>query len=167
MKNITLIILILFSTGSFAKILDQAIVIIENDVITQAEYQNRLKFVIDQYRLTGNPLPNDLDAFRQQILDQMIITRLQMHYAQNNGLIVKEWMVDKAMENMAQKSKVTLSEFREEMIQKGVDYNTYRNVIKQELATREVQRRIISERIKISKKEIFNLFSELSRVKLN
>ena len=89
MKNITLIILILFSTGSFAKILDQAIVIIENDVITQAEYQNRLKFVIDQYRLTGNPLPNDFDAFRQQILDQMIITRLQMHYAQNNGLIVK------------------------------------------------------------------------------
>ena len=164
MKNITLIILILFSTGSFAKILDQAIVIIENDVITQAEYQNRLKFVIDQYRLTGNPLPNDLDAFRQQILDQMIITRLQMHYAQNNGLIVKEWMVDKAMENMAQKSKVTLSEFREEMIQKGVDYNTYRNVIKQELATREVQRRIISERIKISKKEIEDFVKHKSHI---
>ena len=164
MKNITLIILILFSTGSFAKILDQAIVIIENDVITQAEYQDRLKFVIDQYRLTGNPLPNDLDAFRQQILDQMIITRLQMHYAQNNGLIVKEWMVDKAMENMAQKSKVTLSEFREEMIQKGVDYNTYRNVIKQELATREVQRRIISERIKISKKEIEDFLKHKSHI---
>ena len=164
MKNITLIILILFSTGSFAKILDQAIVIIENDVITQAEYQNQLKFVIDQYRLTGNPLPNDLDAFRQQILDQMIITRLQMHYAQNNGLIVKEWMVDKAMENMAQKSKVTLSEFREEMIQKGVDYNTYRNVIKQELATREVQRRIISERIKISKKEIEDFVKHKSHI---
>ena len=164
MKNITLIILILFSTGSFAKILDQAIVIIENDVITQAEYQNRLKFVIDQYRLTGNPLPNDLDAFRQQILDKMIITRLQMHYAQNNGLIVKEWMVDKAMENMAQKSKVTLSEFREEMIQKGVDYNTYRNVIKQELATREVQRRIISERIKISKKEIEDFLKHKSHI---
>ena len=164
MKNITLIILILFSTGSFAKILDQAIVIIENDVITQAEYQNRLKFVIDQYRVTGNPLPNDLDAFRQQILDQMIITRLQMHYAQNNGLIVKEWMVDKAMENMAQKSKVTLSEFREEMIQKGVDYNTYRNVIKQELATREVQRRIISERIKISKKEIEDFVKHKSHI---
>ena len=164
MKNITLIILILFSTGSFAKILDQAIVIIENDVITQAEYQNQLKFVIDQYRLTGNPLPNDLDAFRQQILDKMIITRLQMHYAQNNGLIVKEWMVDKAMENMAQKSKVTLSEFREEMIQKGVDYNTYRNVIKQELATREVQRRIISERIKISKKEIEDFVKHKSHI---
>ena len=136
MKNITLIILILFTSSSFAKVLDQAIVIIENDVITQSEYQSRLKFVIDQYRLAGNPLPNDLEAFRQQILDQMINTRLQMHYAQKNGLEVKEWMVDKAMENMAQKSEVTLSEFREKMIQNGVSYNTYRNVIKQELSNK-------------------------------
>ena len=43
MKNITLIILILFSSSPFAKILDQVIVIIENDVITQSEYQNRFK----------------------------------------------------------------------------------------------------------------------------
>ena len=164
MKNITLIILILFTSVSFAKVLDQAIVIIENDVITQAEYQSRLKFVIDQYKLSGNPLPNDLEAFRQQILDQMVNTRLQMHYAQKNGLEVKEWMIDKAMENMAQKSKVTLSEFREQMIQNGVNYNTYRNVIKQELATREVQRRIISERIKISKKEIEDFLKHKSHI---
>ena len=53
MKNITLIILLYyFLQYSFAKILDQAIVIIENDVITQSEYQSRLKFVIDQYRIS-------------------------------------------------------------------------------------------------------------------
>ena len=49
----------------------------------------------------------------------MINTRLQIHYARKNGLEVKEWMVDKAMENMAQKSEVTLSEFREKMIENG------------------------------------------------
>ena len=164
MKNITLIILILFTSISFAKVLDQAIVIIENDVITQSEYRSRLKFVIDQYRLAGNTLPNDLEAFRKQILDQMINTRLQMHYAKKNGLEVKEWMVDKAMENMAKKSKATLSEFREKMIQDGINYNTYRDVIKQELATREVQRRIISERIKISKKEIEDFLKHKSHI---
>ena len=164
MKNITLIILILFSSSPFAKILDQVIVIIENDVITQSEYQNRLKFVIDQYRLRSNPLPNDMKSFRQQILDQMINTRLQIHYARRSGLEFEEWMVDKAMENMAQKSKVTLSEFREKMISDGLDYNTYRNIIKQELITREVQRRIISERIKISKKEIEDFLKHKSHI---
>ena len=164
MKNITLIILILFSSSSFAKILDQVIVIIENDVITQSEYQNRLKLVIDQYRVRGNPFPNDMESFRKQILDQMINTRLQIHYARKTGLEFEEWMVDKAMENMAQKSKVTLSEFREKMISNGLDYNTYRNVIKQELITREVQRRIISERIKISKKEIEDFIKHKSHV---
>ncbi|MDB2461340.1 peptidylprolyl isomerase [Gammaproteobacteria bacterium] len=164
MKNITLTILIIFTSNSFAKVLDQAIVIIENDVITQSEYQNKLKFIIDQYRLAGNPLPNDLEAFRQKILDQMVNTRLQMNYAKKNGLEVKEWMVDKAMEDVAQKSEVTLSEFREKMIQNGINYNTYRNVIKQELVTREVQRRIVSERIKISKKEIEDFLKHKSHI---
>ena len=43
MKYIKLIIFfVLFNTNAFSKILDQAIVIIENDVITQTEYQKRL-----------------------------------------------------------------------------------------------------------------------------
>ena len=164
MKNIAFIIILLFFSNSFAKILDQAIVIIENDVITQSEYQKQLKFVMDQYRISGNSIPRDSDAFNKQVLDQMINTRLQIHYATKNGLEVKEWMVDKAMEQMAQKSKITLSELRDQMIENDVDYNTYRGVIKQELVTREVQRRIISEKIKISKKEIEDFIEHKSHI---
>ena len=40
--SIFLIMSLLFCANSFAKILDQAIVIIENDVITQSEYQKKL-----------------------------------------------------------------------------------------------------------------------------
>ena len=65
---------------------------------------------------------------------------------------------------MAQKSKVTLSELRDQMIENDVDYNTYRGVIKQELVTREVQRRIISEKIKISKKEIEDFIEHKSHI---
>ena len=164
MKNIAFIIILLFFSNSFAKILDQAIVIIENDVITQSEYQKQLKFVMDQYRISGNSIPRDSDAFNKQVLDQMINTRLQIHYATKNGLEVKEWMVDKAMEQMAQKSKITLTELRDQMIENDVDYNTYRGVIKQELVTREVQRRIISEKIKISKKEIEDFIEHKSHI---
>ena len=68
-------------------------------------------------------------AFRQQILDQMINTRLQIHYARQSGLEIEEWMVDKAMENMAQKSKVTLSEFREKMISDGGKVEKETNIL--------------------------------------
>ena len=49
-----IIIVLLFCTSSFAKILDQAIVIIENDVITQSEYQEKLNFLLKQYEVSGN-----------------------------------------------------------------------------------------------------------------
>ena len=152
--SIFLIMSLLFCANSFAKILDQAIVIIENDVITQSEYQKKLNFIINQYKISGNPLPADQSAFREQVLESMINTRLQLNYAKNSGMNVQEWMIDKAMEDMANKSGVSLSEFREKIISQGVDYNVYRSLLKEDLIIREVKRRIVSQKVKVSKKEI-------------
>ena len=165
MKRILFIIIILlFYKSSYSKILDQAIVIIENDVITQNEFQKKINFVISQYKINNQPMPNDLQAFRKQILDHMINARLQVNYATRQGLEIQEWMIDKAMENLAQRSGLSLSEFRQNLIDKKMDYNTYRNVIKEELITREVQRRIVAEKIKISNKEIEEFIMHKSHV---
>ena len=130
MKNTNIkyfiLIIILFCSNSFAKILDRAIVILEDDVITQSEFGTKLNFVLNQYKLGGNSLPNDMNAFQKQLLNNMVDTRLMLNYAKNYGIDVEEWMVDKAMENMATKSGVSLTEFREKIIEKGVDYNVYR-----------------------------------------
>jgi len=165
MKNIIFIIVtILFHTNSFAKILDQAIVIIENDVITQSEFERKLGFIISQYKVSGNSLPRDRSAMHEQVLDKMINTRLQLNYAEKMGLEFKEWMVDKSMENIAKNSGTTLSEFRNKMIEQGIDYNLYRNEVKENLITREIQRRIVADRVKISKKEIDDFIEHKSHI---
>ena len=165
MKYIKLIIFfVLFNTAAFSKILDQAIVIVENDVITQIEYQKRLRFILNQYQLTGQQPPQDKEAFYKQVLDHMINKRLQMQFARNNGLEIKEWMIDKSMENMAQKANLSLTEFREKIIESGVNYNVYRQNLKEDLISREIQRRVISERIKISEKEIDEFIEHQSHV---
>jgi peptidyl-prolyl cis-trans isomerase SurA len=165
MKHILLIIIILlFYKNAYSKILDQAIVIIENDIITQNEFQKKINFVIAQYKINNQPLPNDIEAFRKQILDHMISARLQINYANKQGLEIQEWMIDKTMENLAQRSGLSLSEYRQDLINKKLDYNTYRNVIKEELITREVQRRIVAEKIRISNKEIEEFIKHKSHV---
>ena len=160
----TILFIILFCTNSFAKILDQAIVIIENDVITQSEFEEKLNFLLNQYRISGNKLPQDRSAFQKQILDRMVNTRLQLNHGKKIGVEVEEWMIDKAMENMAKRSGITLTEFREEIISKGVNYNSYRNVLREDLITREVKRRVLSQKVKISKKEIEEFIKHQSHV---
>lgn len=165
MKHIKFIIIVLlFHTNSYAKILDQAIVIIEDDVITQSEFEEKLSFTMNQYRISGNQLPVDQEAFKKQLLEHMITTRLQMNYAMNNGLEIKEWMIDKAMENIAERSGVTLSEFRKKIISEGIDYKIYRKIMAEELITREVQRRVVSTRVKVSEKEINDFLKHQSHV---
>ena len=160
----TILFIILFCTNSFAKILDQAIVIIENDVITQSEFEEKLNFLLNQYRISGNKLPQDRSAFQKQILDRMVNTRLQLNHGKKIGVEVEEWMIDKAMENMAKRSGITLTEFREEIISKGVNYNSYRNVLREDLITREVKRRVLSQKVKVSKKEIEEFIKHQSHV---
>jgi peptidyl-prolyl cis-trans isomerase SurA len=160
----TILFIILFCTNSFAKILDQAIVIIENDVITQSEFEEKLNFLLNQYRISGNKLPQDRSAFQKQILDRMVNTRLQLNHGKKIGVEVEEWMIDKAMEDMAKRSGITLTEFREEIISKGVNYNSYRNVLREDLITREVKRRVLSQKVKISKKEIEEFIKHQSHV---
>ena len=161
---IAIIILIMNSSYLSAKILDQAIVIIENDVITQSEYQKKLSFIINQYRISGKPLPKDRGAFNKKVLDHMVSNRLQIQFAEKYGMEVQEWMIDKAMEDIAQKSGLNLSTFRDELIKNNIDYKTYRDVLKEDLITREVKRRVISQRIKISKKEIEEFLEHQSHV---
>ena len=165
MKYTTFIIItILFFSNSFAKLLDQAIVIIENDVITQSEFEKKFNFIMNQYRVAGQPAPSNIKTLKKQILEHMINTRLQLQYAERNGLEVKEWMIDKAMENMANKNGVTLTEFREQIINQGLNYKIYRSVMREDLITREVQRRIISNRVRISQKEIKEFVKHQSHV---
>ena len=165
MKNIIfIIVIILFHTNSFAKILDQAIVIIENDVITQSEFEAQLNFLINQYEMSGTPLPRDMGAMREQLLEQMVSIRLQLTYAARMGLELKEWMVDKSMENIAKNSGVSLAEFRDQMLESGVDYKLYRSQVKENLFTREIQRRIVADRVRISKKEIDDFVEHKSHV---
>ena len=154
----------LFHTNSFAKILDQAIVIIENDVITQSELERKLNYIISRYKVSGNPLPEDTSAMQEQVLAQMVNVRLQLHYAERIGLELQEWMVDKAMENIAKNSGVSLSEFREKIMKQGIDYDLYRNEVKEDLFTREIQRRIVAERVKISTTEIDNFIKHKSHI---
>ena len=168
MKNTNIkcfiLIIILFCSNSFAKILDQAIVIIEDDVITQSEFEKKLNFVINQYKMSGNSLPNDRSAFQKQLLDSMVNIRLMLNYARKSGLVIEEWMIDEAMENMAKRSGVSLTEFREQIIEKGADYNFFREFLKEDLITREAKRRVISQKIKISKKEIDDFVTHQSHV---
>ena len=162
--KLLIIFFLLFNTVAFSKILDQAIVIIENDVITQTEYQKKLRFILNQYQLTGSQPPQDMEAFYKQVLENMIQKRLQIQFARKAGLEIKEWMIDKSMENMAKRANLSLIDFREKIIESGVDYSVYRENLKEDLITREIQRRVISQRIKISEKEIDEFIEHQSHV---
>ncbi len=165
MKYTTFTLLaILFCSNAFSKILDEAIIIIGNDVITRAEFEKKLKFTINQFKINSNSIPENDEIFHEKLLDHMVNVRLQINYAKTRGMNIQESMVDQAMENIANKQNLTLTKFREKIIDQGLDYNIYRSSLKEELITREIQKRVVSDRSQISSKEIDDFVKHQSHI---
>ena len=68
-----------------AELLDRVVAVVEDDIITQAELQERVDIIAKQIQQGGTPLPprNQLIA---QVLEYMVIARLQLQLAEKRGI---------------------------------------------------------------------------------
>lgn len=91
---------------------DKVLVIVNDDVITQSEFDFRLASVNAELVQTGQALPED---FIKQLMDSMINDRLQIQEAERRGIEVSEAQVDEAVARFAEQQGQTLDEFKQSL----------------------------------------------------
>ena len=65
--------------------IDQALVIVEDDVITDREFALKKQYIVTQYKLSGQEF-NETPEFNSQLLNHMIQIKLQENYARRVGI---------------------------------------------------------------------------------
>ena len=91
---------------------DKVLVIVNDDVITQSEFDFRLASVQAEFAQTGQVLPDDV---YKQLLDSMINDRLQLQEAERRSIDVSEQDVDDAVVRFAQQQGQTMAQFEESL----------------------------------------------------
>ena len=85
----SLLLLLLPATQIIAKSsvvpLDKIIVIVDNNIITQIELDDRIRLISQQLKQQGNKLPS-LDTLRKQVLERLILEKLQLEMAKKTGI---------------------------------------------------------------------------------
>ena len=92
-----------------AAFMDRVLVIVNEDVITQAEFDYRLQSVIADFQSKQQPVPADLP---KQLLDGMISDRLQVQEAENRGISIDEQELQSALELFASQRELTVEQLR-------------------------------------------------------
>lgn len=136
--------------------LDKVAAIVNSSVVLESEVQDLLSNIKTQAQKNNQSLPSD-KALRTQVMDKLINDSLILQIGERMGVQVSDAQLDQTIGNMAQENKLTLSQFREAIINDGNDYEKYRENVRTEIISGEVRRNSVRRRIYISPQEVSNL----------
>ena len=127
---------------------------VNDDVITRSELDDRLRVVVRQLQKQGTPLPAP-EVLETQILERMITDMLQAQYAKENGVRVDDAQLDLAITRIAQQNNFpSLAEFRTRLGKDGVDFKKFREEIRSEIISTRLREREVESKLVISDGEV-------------
>jgi len=145
-----------FAAGAPAAttLLDDIRVVVNDDVITRLELQQRVRDVVGQLKRQGTPLP-DSGILEKQVLERMIMEKLQLQFAKESGVQVDDVQLDGALQRIAQQNKfASVAAFRERLEKDGIDFAKFREEIRTELLLSRLREREVDSKLVISEADI-------------
>ena len=148
-----LLLSLTLNSAAYAEILiDTIAAVVEDSVITENELLQRIAVIRAQAGDQAQ-FPSD-DIFTEQVLNRMISERLQMTWGERRGIEVDQPSLDRAMQGLAERNRMTLEEFRQTLVKQRIDYIAFRDQVRTEMFIGQVRRRAVESKIQISDQEI-------------
>ena len=146
----------LFLIPAYAAVeLDRIVAVVNDDVVMQSELAERVRTVKGQLQEQGTPMP-PTSILEKQVLDRLILTKLQIQMAENTGIRVDDESLNRTISNIAAENQLSLAQFREILESDGYSYEKFREDIRNEILISRLQQRQVDNRVSISEREIEN-----------
>jgi len=138
--------------------LDRVVAVVDREVITYGELQDRIKIIVGQLEKQGAPHPPK-DVLDKQVLERLISDRLQLQLAAQTGLRVDDSQLDKTVERIAEQNKMKVREFRDALERDGISFQKFREDIRNEILLARLREREVDNRINVTEAEVDNLLT--------
>ncbi len=142
------------------QLIDRIVAVVNTEVITQRDLSERMTLVGTQLKRQGTPPPPP-EVLERQVLERMIMDRVQVQFARDTGVRVDDLQVDRTMQLIAENNKLTLADFRRTLEREGVSFDRFREDIRNEIVISRLREREVDSKIQIGESEIENFLQEL------
>jgi len=134
---------------------DRIVAVVNDDEITLNELRGHIDVAVDQLKKQGTPLPQR-DALEKQMLERLVMTKVQLQRARDIGLRVDDSQLEQALQRIAANNKMSLSQFRDALQKDGIPFIKFREEIREEMIVARLREREVEDKIVISEGEIDN-----------
>ena len=138
---------------SRVELVDRIVAVVNSEVITSREVGERVKAITQQLRQQGTQLP-PAEVMEKQVLERMIMDRLQVQLAKETALRVDDLQVDRTLGRIADSNKMSLTEFRRSLEKDGIKFGKFREEVRDEITLSRLREREVDARIVVSDNEI-------------
>lgn len=134
-------------------VLDKIVAVVNNEVITQVELDERTTTLFEQFVRKSGQNP-DKDALRKQVLERMITDKVLVQYGRETGLRIDDGMVDGTVVRIAEDNKLALANFRTKLQQEGIEWAKFREEIRKEILYARLREREIDSKTVVTDAEV-------------
>lgn len=133
--------------------IDRVIAIVNSEAITEREWIARSESLRRRLQAQGVQLPPETE-FQRQVLERMVSDLAIQQAARDAGVRIDDSMIDRAVARIAQDSKLSLAQMRQQLETDGVAYSAFRQEIAREMVVARVREREIDSKVQVSEAEI-------------
>ncbi len=127
--------------------------VVDKDVITLRELREASLRISGELKARGIQVPDD-QTLQHQVLQRLIMERVQRHEADRMGIRVDDAQVDKAVEAISARNKITVAQLRQEIEKSGITWDAYRKSLREEIRSDRLRQRAVDSTIVISDAEV-------------
>jgi peptidyl-prolyl cis-trans isomerase SurA len=141
------------STLQQPRVIDEIVAVVNNEIITAQELDARADVVAMRMRQQQASLPPS-SVLRRQVLEQMIMEKVQLQRARERGIRVEDATLDRSIAQIAAQNNLSVQELRDQVEREGVPFARFREDLRSEILLQRLREREVSERVRISEAEI-------------
>lgn len=145
------------------RILDRIVAVVNDGAIMESELQSRVAGIVGQFEADNRPLP-PAQVLREQVLDRMIIERIQLQLAERGGIRVDDGSLNQALTGIARQNNMDLEQFANAVRADGYSWAEFREQVRNDMVISRLQQRSVSSRVRVTDREVDRfLSSDLGR----
>ncbi len=134
-------------------LVDRIVAVVNTEVVTNSELLERVATAERQMKRQNTPVPEPR-VLERQVLERLILEKAQLQMAKETGLRVDEIQLDRTVARIAENNKMTLATFRQTLERDGLQFERFREEIRNEIMVTRLREREVDDKIQVSDSEI-------------
>jgi peptidyl-prolyl cis-trans isomerase SurA len=136
-------------------LLDRVVAVVDNSVITANELDRKVQQTLRQLALRNTP-PPPRALLEKQLLERMITEKVLLRTAEDSNIRIDAEGLDRTLNRIAAQNNMDLAQFRAALEKDGVDFDNFREQIRNEITISRLREREVDNRVVVTDSEIDN-----------